>query len=58
MYHYLEKVTYDKNYPYTIRDAWGGKCYMTKEGLKALQKEIEKALDKKGEEERDENGGL
>lgn len=50
MYCYLEKNTHDKNYPYTISDAWGGKCYMTEEGLKALQEEIEKALDKKGEE--------
>ena len=47
--YYLEKNTHDKNYPYTISDAWGGKCYMTEEGLKILQKEIEKALDKKGE---------
>ena len=50
MYRYLEKNTHDKSYPYTISDAWGGKCYMTEEGLKALQKEIEKALDKKTKE--------
>lgn len=53
MYRYLEKNTHDKSYPYTISDAWGGKCYMTEEGLKALQKEIEKALNKQvgGEED-------
>lgn len=50
MYCYLEKNTYDKSYPYTISDAWGGECHMTEEGLKVLLKEIEKALDKKSEE--------
>ena len=50
MYRYLEKNTYDKSYPYTISDSWGGKCCMTEEGLKALKKEIEKALDKKDKE--------
>ena len=49
MYYYLEKNSYDKNYPYTISDGWGGKCCMTEEGLKILLKEIEKALDKKDE---------
>lgn len=43
--YYLEENTHDKNYPFTIRDGWGGKCYMTEEGLKKLQEEIKKALD-------------
>lgn len=50
MSRYLEKNTYDKTYPYTISDGWGGKCCMTEEDLKELQKEIEKALDKKNKE--------
>lgn len=43
--YYLEENTHDKNYPFIIEDAWGGKCYMTEEGLKILQEEIKKALD-------------
>ena len=50
MYRYLKENTYDKSYPYIISDVWGGKCYMTEEGLKTLQKEIEKILDKKNKE--------
>lgn len=47
MYRYIEKNNYDKTYPYTISDSWGGKVCMTEEDLKELQKEIGKALDKK-----------
>ena len=36
----------DKNYPYVIYGPWGGTIYTNKEGLKKLQKEIKKALDK------------
>jgi hypothetical protein len=50
MNRYLKQNPNDKNYPYIISGAWGDDCYMTEEGLKILQKEIEKALDKKGEE--------
>ena len=43
---YIDANKYDKHYPYTISDAWGGKVYMTEEGLKKLQEEIKKVLDK------------
>ena len=43
---YIDVNKYDKRYPYTISDAWGGKVYMTEEGLKKLQEEIKKVLDK------------
>ena len=43
---YIEVNKYDKRYPYTISDAWGGKVCMTEEGLKKLQEEIKKVLDK------------
>lgn len=46
MYSYLQENPSDKSYPYIIRDGWDGKCYMTREGLEKLLKEIEKALDK------------
>lgn len=36
----------DKNYPYVIYGPWGGTIYTDEEGLKELQKEIKKALDK------------
>ena len=36
----------DKNYPYAIYGPWGGTIYTDKKGLKELQKEIKKALDK------------
>lgn len=36
----------DKNYPYVIYGPWGGTIYTNEEGLKKLQKEIKKALDK------------
>ena len=36
----------DKNYPYMIYDSWGSTIYTNEEGLKKLQKEIKKALDK------------
>lgn len=42
----IEKNTHDKNYPYTIKDAWGGKIYCDTEDLIELKKEIEKMLDK------------
>jgi hypothetical protein len=43
---YIEVNKYDKHYPYTISDSWGGRVYMTEEGLKKLQEEIKKVLDK------------
>ena len=46
---YIDVNKYDKRYPYTISDAWGGKVYMTEEGLKKLQEEIKKVLDKPAE---------
>lgn len=42
----IEKNTYDKNYPYTIRGPWGGTIYTDEDGLKELKKEIEKFLKK------------
>lgn len=36
----------NKNYPYIIKDGWGGKVYATEKDLKLLQKEIKKMLDK------------
>ena len=36
----------DKNYPYAIYGPWGGVIYTNENGLKKLQKEIEKMLDK------------
>lgn len=36
---------YDKNFPFEIRDAWGGIIYIDREGLEELKKEIEKILD-------------
>lgn len=43
---YLQTNTYDNNYPYSISDGWGGKVYLTEEGLKKLFEEIKKTLDK------------
>lgn len=45
---YIEKVTYDKRYPYIIHDGWDGKLYMSTEDLKELKKLIEKELKKEG----------
>lgn len=42
----IEYKPTDKNYPYVIYGPWGGTIYTNKEGLKKLQKEIKKALDK------------
>lgn len=36
----------DKIYPYAIYGPWGGAIYTDKDGLKKLQKEIKKILDK------------
>lgn len=39
----------DKNYPVTIEDGWGGKVYLTVDGLKEIEKfikEFKKTLDK------------
>ena len=36
----------DKNYPYAIHGPWGGVIYTSEAGLKELQKEIKKTLDK------------
>lgn len=38
-----------KIYPYTISDSWGGKAYLTEDGLKELFEEIKKVLDKQEE---------
>lgn len=46
---YLETNTHDSNYPYTISDAWGGKIYLTEEGLKKLFEKIKETLDKSTE---------
>ena len=42
----IEKVNYDKQYPYCLKDSWGGVVCLTEEDLKKLPKEIEKILDK------------
>ena len=42
----LEKVNYDKNYPYVIKDSWGGRANLTYKDLIELKKEIEKELKK------------
>lgn len=34
--------TDDKNFPYVIKDSWGGKVYCSLAILKKLKKEIEK----------------
>lgn len=36
-------------YPYTISDGWGGKAFLTEDGLKKLFEEIKKVLDKQEE---------
>lgn len=41
----IEK-THDKNYPYVIKDSWGGEVYCDKENLKEIKEKIEKILDK------------
>lgn len=38
----IKKNTYDKLYPYTICDGWGGKVYCTLEDLEDLAFEIER----------------
>ena len=40
----LEKITYDKGYPYILYDGWGGHVCLTEEDLKDLQKIIKKTL--------------
>ena len=40
----LEKITYDKGYPYILYDGWGGHVCLTEEDLKDLQKMIKKTL--------------
>ena len=42
----IKERPFDKYYPYEIHDGWDGVLYVTEEGLKELQKEIEKVLDK------------
>jgi hypothetical protein len=42
----IEYRPHDKNYPYAIYGPWNGTIYTDKEGLKNLQKEIKKVLDK------------
>lgn len=43
---YISKNDYDKSYPYTLEDAWGGKIYCSEEDLKKLKENLEKMLDK------------
>lgn len=38
----IEKNTYDKSYPYTICDSWGGRACASLEDLEDLAFEIEK----------------
>lgn len=44
------ELSNDKNYPYVIRDAWGGAVYLTEKNLSELEKKIkeikEKTIDK------------
>lgn len=40
----LEKITYDKGYPYILYDGWGGKVCLTEEDLQDLLKIIKKTL--------------
>ena len=40
----IEKNTYDKNYPFTICDGWGGRTCCDLEDLEDLAFEIEKIL--------------
>lgn len=42
----IEKNPNDKNYPYTIFGPWGGVIYTNEKGLRELQEEIKKVLDK------------
>ena len=44
---HIEKNTYDKSYPYTLGDAWGGKICCDEEDLRKLQKELNKMFPKK-----------
>lgn len=46
---YIETVKYDKNYPYTIHDSWGGKCCTDKDGLIDLKRQIEQILNEERE---------
>ena len=40
----LEKITYDKGYPYILYDGWGGHVCLTEEDLQDLIKMIKKTL--------------
>ena len=42
----IEKRPNDKLYPYVIYGPWDGVIYTDEAGLKQLQKEIKKVLDK------------
>ena len=42
----IEYRPIDKNYPYAIFGPWGGVIYTNEEGLRQLQEEIKKMLDK------------
>ena len=42
----IEYRSHDKNYPYAIYGPWDGVIYTDEEGLKKLQQEIEKTLDR------------
>lgn len=43
----IEKNTYDKSYPYILKDAWGGEICCDEEDLRKLQKELNKMFPKK-----------
>ena len=40
----VEKVTYDSQYPYIVKDSWGGMICLTKKDLIELKKSINKVL--------------
>lgn len=42
----IEQNKYDKTYPYTIKDAWGGAVHCDEKDLIELKEKIEKMLDK------------
>lgn len=42
----IEQNNYDKNYPYTIKDSWGGAVCCDEKDLIELKEKIEKILDK------------
>ena len=43
----VEKINYDKGYPYRISDGWGGSICADEEDLIDLKEQIERLLDRK-----------